>query len=48
MDDRKGISITVFADTDDQIVEILEVLSRPLSAFVLQGKSVHISMLSED
>lgn len=41
----KAITITVFVDNDAQVAEVLEILNRPLSAFVLEGKNVHLSLM---
>lgn len=48
MNEPKMISFSFFVDSEAEVAEVIDVLSKPIAALVLDGKRVHISMAEDE
>lgn len=47
MTEPKMLSFSFFVDSEAEVAEVIDVLSKPIAALILDGKRVHIA-LAED
>lgn len=47
-DNAKMLSFSFFVDSEAEVAEVIDVLSKPIAALVLDGKRVHIGLVEDD
>lgn len=44
----KMLTIAFFVDSEAEVAEVIDVLSKPIAAMVLDGKRVHIALAEDE